>query len=229
MHHPAPPCGDDGSRLPWRYGFWYHNFKDSLSKEMTDKPKSAPVQRRWKHLVLYGLGLGLGLVLAGFLLWFFMQGRPVFTTSEKGAEALPVQTRPVPDKAAAPLPDVQVPPAPTPSLKSQLEQVLAGIREANRKRDLSQLLSYYSPNFPQLTQRTQSISKAWKIYNYPQMEFDIREIKLLNDNTAVARVTWLVEARNISTMRQKNISRTYLITFARESGQWRISALDKAK
>jgi len=195
---------------------------------MTDKPKSAPLQRRLKHLWLHGLGPGLGLVLVSLLLWFFIQGRAFFSASEKGTEAPPVQAQPAPGPAAAPL-AAKAPPAPTPALRSQLEQVLAGIREANRQRDLSLLLSYYSPNCPQLTQRAQSISKTWKIYNYPKMEFDIQEIKSLDDNTAVARVTWLVEAENISTMKRKDISRTYLITFARESGQWRISALDKVE
>lgn len=196
---------------------------------MTDKPKSAFLQRWLGHSWLHGLGLGLGLVLVSYLLWFLIHGRAYFTASEKGPEAPPVQAQPAPGTAAAPLAAAKVPPAPSPDLKSQLAQVLAGIREANRKRDLSELLSYYSPNFPQLTQRAQSISKTWKIYNYPKMEFDIQEINSVNDNTAVARVTWLIEAQNISTMKPMHISRTYLITFARESGQWRISALDKTE
>ncbi len=196
---------------------------------MTDQPKSAPLQRRLKHLWLYGLGLGLGLALVGFLLWWHVQGSPFLTASPKGAEAPAVQAQPAAGTAAGPLAAAKVPAAPAPVLKSQLEQVLAGIREANRKRDLSKLLSFYSPNFPQLTQRAQSISRTWKIYNYPKMDFEIQEIKLLHDNAAVARVTWQVEAQNISTMKQQNLSRTYLITFARESGQWRISALDKAE
>ncbi len=192
---------------------------------MTDQPKSAPLPPRLKHLWLYGFGLGLGLVLVGLLLWWQVQGSPFFTASETGAKAPAAQAQP----AAAPLAAAKVPAAPPPVIKTQLEQVLAGIREANRKRDLSQLLSFYSPNFPQLTQRAQSISRTWKIYNYPKMDFEIREIKLVHDNVAVARVTWQVEAQNISTMKQQNLSRTYLITFARESGQWRIAALDKAE
>jgi ketosteroid isomerase-like protein len=190
---------------------------------MTDKPKSAPRPRRLKHLWVQGLTLGLGLVLVSFLIWFLLQGRAFSPDSEKGAGVPPLPAQPVPGPAA------KAAPAPAPDLKSQLAQVLAGIREANRNRDLSQLLSYYSPNFPQLTQRAQSISKTWKIYNYPKMEFAIQEIKPLSGNTAVARVTWRVEAQNISTMKQKSISRTYLITFARESGQWRISALDQVE
>ena len=59
------------------------------------------------------------------------------------------------------------------------------------------------------------------------MDFEITEVRLLADQTAVARVTWDIEAHNISTLKDKNISRTYLIRFARESGQWRIKSLDK--
>jgi len=196
---------------------------------MSDKPKAALVPRWLQPFWLHGLGPVLGLVLVSYLLWFFLHGRTFFTASGKGAEAPPAQAQAVPGPAAAPLAAADVPPAPAPDLKSQLAQVLAGIREANRQRDLSKLLSHYSPNFPQLTQRAQSISKTWKIYNYPRMEFDIQEIKALGGNKAVARVTWLVEAQNISTMKQQTISRTYLITFSRESGQWQISALDKAE
>ena len=117
----------------------------------------------------------------------------------------------------------------TPPLKSQLAQVLAGIKQANQKKDLPQLLSHYSPSFPQLQQRTQHISQTWKIYDYPKMDFEMTEVRLLDDQTAVARVTWKVEAHHISTLKNKHISKTYLIRFARESGQWRIKALDKAE
>ena len=63
-------------------------------------------------------------------------------------------------------------------LESQLAQVLDGIKEANQKKDLPQLLSHYSPNFPHLQQRAQNISKTWKIYDYPKMDFEITEVRL---------------------------------------------------
>ena len=93
----------------------------------------------------------------------------------------------------------------TAQLKSQLTQVLAGVKEANQKKDLPQLLRHYSPNFPKLRQRVQHISKAWKIYDYPKMDFEITEVNLLADQTAVARVTWDVEAHNISTRKNKTL------------------------
>ena len=143
----------------------------------------------------------------------------------------PRRSRPHP----APVPPVALPVAPQtpadslPPLKSQLAQVLAGIGQANQKKDLTQLLSYYSPSFPRLQQRTQQISQNWKIYDYPKMDFAMTEVRLLADQTAVARVTWKVEAHTISTLKNRHISKTYLIKFAKESGQWRIKALDKAE
>jgi hypothetical protein len=180
---------------------------------MTDHWKSSLVQHMWKHIWLHGFVIGVGFVLIGFLVWFFITETPLSSTSHLGETA----------------PQVQAPVDPTGPLKSQLAQVLAGIKAANQKNDLAQLLSYYSPTFPQLHQKTQKISKDWKTYDYPKMDFEITEVRLLDDQTAVARVTWDVEAHNISNLKNKNISKTYLTRFARESGQWRIKALDKAE
>ena len=193
---------------------------------MTDQPESSHSQTKWKRFRLPGFLLGVGLVLIGFFVWFSLSGTPSAPPSSKGEKAPQPQSQP--DKnapAAAP----KVPAESSAILKSQLEQVLSGIREANQKKDLSQLLSHYSPNFPQLPQRAQSISKIWKTYDYPKMEFEIKEVRLLADNTALVRVTWNVEVQNISTQKNKNVSKTYLIRFVRESGQWRIKALDKAE
>jgi hypothetical protein len=156
-------------------------------------------------------------------------GTPFLTTSPKDEVAPPAQTQPGKTPVAAPPVASPVPPDSTEILKSQLTQVLNGVKAANQKKDLSQLLSYYSPNFPQLTQRAQSISKAWKIYDYPKMDFEIKKVRLLSDQAAVALVTWEVEAQNISTLKNQNISKTYSMKFVRESGQWRITALDKAE
>ena len=199
---------------------------------MTDNWKSSHVQRKWKHIWIHGFVIGVGFVLIGFVVWFLITGTPSSSTSHKGETAPQVQTPQVqapPGEGPPAGPPVasQAPMDSTAQLKSQLAQVLAGIKEANQKKDLPQLLSHYSPNFPQLHQRAQHISKTWKIYDYPKMDFEITEVRLLADQTAVALVAWDVEAHNISTLKNKNISKTYLIRFARESGQWRIKALDK--
>jgi hypothetical protein len=201
---------------------------------MTEPQKSSHSQPRWKNIWIHGFVLGIGVVLIGSLVWLFIRGTPSSPPSITGEKAAEVQS---PQEKSEPAQGLPVDPAVTPPtpvdslavLKSELAQVLAGIKEANQHKDLPQLLSHYSPNFPQLQQRVQNISKTWKIYDYPKMDFEITEVRLLAGKTAEARVTWKVEARNISTLKNENISKNYLIRFARESGQWRIKALDKAE
>lgn len=175
-----------------------------------------------------GLLAGAGLVVIGSLIWLSFREPPLPPTSKKGGVAGPVQAQPgagAPENplvaAAPPLAD------PKSELKTQLERVIAGIRDANQKKDLSQLLSHYSSNSPQLTQRAQNISKSWKVYDYPKMEFEMDEIKLVANHAATARVTWEVEAKNISTAKSRHLSETYRIRFVKESDQWRVQTLEK--
>jgi hypothetical protein len=201
---------------------------------MTEPQKSSHAQPRWKNIWMHGFVLGIGVMLIGSLVWFFVRGTPSSPLSITGEKAAEVQSPQVGAQPAQGLPvgpavTSQTPVDSTAVLKNELAQVLAGMKEANQKKDLPQLLSHYSPNFPQLQQRVQNISKTWKIYDYPKMDFEITAVRRLSGKTAEARVTWKVEARNITTLKNENISKTYLIRFARESGQWRIEALDKAE
>ena len=197
---------------------------------MSENRKSSYSQSGWKRISVYGFVLGAVVVLLGLVAWFFMKGTPSSPPPLTGGKAAEVQ---VPHRQTQSGKDLPVPPpvageVPGESsapLESQLALVLAGIREANQKKDLSQLLSHYSPNFPQLQQRVQQISKAWKIYNYPKMDFKITEIKLLASKTAQARVTWNVETQNITTLKNNAVVKTYVIRFGKESSQWRIISL----
>jgi hypothetical protein len=201
---------------------------------MTDHWRSSSVQRRWKHIWIHGFVIGVGVVLIGFVVWFLIAGTsssPIVHKNETAPQGRAPQAQALPEAVspAGPLVVSPVPEDPAAQLKSQLTLVLTGIKEANQKKDLAQLLRLYSPNFPKLQQRVQHIAKAWKIYDYPKMDFEITEANLLADQTAVARVTWDIEAHNISTLKNMKFSKTYAIKFARESGQWRIKALNKAK
>jgi hypothetical protein len=201
---------------------------------MTDHGKSSQVQPRRKHIWIRGFVIAVGVVLVGFFAWFLITVTLFSSDSQKGETPPPVpapQAPPLPGATPSPEPPVasKAPVDAAVELQRQLAQVLTGIKEANQKKDLPQLLSHYSPNFPQLQQKTQNISKTWKTYDYVKMDFNLKEVRLLADQTAVARVTWNVETRNISTRRSKSVAKTYLIRFARESGQWRIRALDPAE
>jgi hypothetical protein len=201
---------------------------------MTDNWKSSHVQRRWKHIWIHGFVIGVGCVLIGFVAWFLLTEPHSSSDSQKGEIALPVQppmVQPPPGASPPAAPPVasEAPGAAGADLQSQLTQVLTGIKEANQKKDLAQLLSHYSPNFPHLQQRARNIAKNWKTYDYLKMDFHLTEVRLLADTTAAARVTWDVETRNTSTRKNQAIAKTYLIRFAKESGQWRIKALKTAE
>ena len=67
---------------------------------MTDHWKSSHVQRRWKHIWIHGFVIGVGFVLIGFVVWFFITGTPSSSTSHKDetapqVQAPQVQPRPV--------------------------------------------------------------------------------------------------------------------------------------
>jgi hypothetical protein len=206
---------------------------------MTENRKSSLSQSGWKRISIYGLVLGAGVVVVGFLLWFFMKGPPASPPSLTGGKAADIQvphgetqdgeTQAGKGLSVPPAATAKVTAESTPTLQDQLAQVLDGMREANQKKDLAQLLSHYSPNFPQLQQRVQHISKTWKIYDYSKMDFEIAEARILADKTAQARVTWNVEAKNINTLKNRNFLTIYLIRFANESGQWRIKSLQKVE
>jgi hypothetical protein len=197
---------------------------------MSGNRESSHSQTNWKRLPTYGFILGAGVALIGLIVWFSVKGTPPSppaVTEGKPAEVQVQNRKTQPDKGlpAAPPAVAKVPTESAAPLESQLAQVLAGIREANQKKDLPLLLSHYSPNFPQLQQRVQYISKTWKVYDYPKMDFKITEVKLLTNQTAQARVTWNVKAQNITTRKNKTILKTYVIRFSRESSQWRVKSL----
>lgn len=198
--------------------------------KMNDHPKASNQVPWWKRLRVLGLLLATGLGLIGLLTWSLTRGTTVSPQSDQKShqvQSMPAQANQSPP--AAPQDGPKVAMESTAGLKSQIEKVLSGIKEANQKKDLSQLLSYYSPNFPQLPQRAQSFSKNWKVYNYPKMEFEIQDVRLVAANNAVIKVTWNVEVQNISTKKYKDISKTYLVRFVKESGHWRINALKKTE
>jgi hypothetical protein len=192
---------------------------------MNDISTFSLVKRKLKRFWVHGFIWGIVIVIFGLVVWFFMGGGSSTSVPHHAKPGPPVKAPPAQAPAVgtkiAPL---SKPPA-APALKNQLSQVLDGIKRANQQKDLAKLLSYYSPNFPRLTNRAQNISKSWKTYNYPKMDYEIKGVKRLNADTALARVTWNVEAQYIGTQKSKNISKTYQIKFVRESGHWRIEAM----
>jgi hypothetical protein len=197
------------------------DFQMSSHRQMT-----MPFQLKIKHIWAHGFLIGLILGGLGFLAYYFVvtiPSPPEINPSRPFAEAQPKQILPSDLKATSLAPSNSVA-----SLETELSQVFDGIKETNQKKDLDQLLSFYSPNYPQLSKKAQSIKRSWKFFDYQDMAFKVQEIKLLTENTVSAWVTWDVVAKNLETHKVKNISKTYQVTFVKESGQWHILGLKNA-
>jgi len=182
----------------------------------TPKPPSLPVQAHLKRLWLHGFLAGFGVVLVSLLLIFFIWGRP--DASREGDEAAPPAL-----KQTVPAP---APPA-SPHLEAQLAEVLAELGEANQNKDLRRLMSLYSPAFPELSRKQEAISRSWKTFDFLTLRFKLGEVSSLGPDSASARVTWEIRARNRLTQALKDTHQTYLVGFARESGHWRIRSLER--
>ena len=118
---------------------------------------------------------------------------------------------------------------PPATLEAELAAVLAKLEEANQKKDLQQLMSLYSPSFPDLPQKAQEISRSWAAYDYLSLNFKLTEIKSPTPDSASARVTWKIKTRQRQTQKIKDITKVYLVSFTCESGQWRIQVSGKSR
>jgi hypothetical protein len=199
--------------------------------DFPDRPLLALAKRLWIH----GFLAGLAVVLIILSLWYFIGGWPLGSAPEGQKEATPIisqapvtapsapSTQATPTQPTSPA-DTAKPPTP---LKAELGAVLAKLAEANRNKDLPQLLSLYDPTFPDLPQKTEEISRTWKIYDYRSLRFRIEEIRSQSPGNAAAKVIWEAETRNRTTHEIKELNKTYLVWFTNDSGQWRIKSLGK--
>ncbi|MCX5890810.1 MAG: hypothetical protein NTY36_15395 [Deltaproteobacteria bacterium] len=190
-----------------------------------------PLQTLAKRLWIHGFLAGLVVVLICFSLWYFIWGSapegpeeakptisqaPETAPSARSTLATPAQPNPPADTAKPPTP-----------LKAELEAVLTKLAEAQRNKDLSQLLRIYDPTFPGLRQKAEEISRTWKIYDYRSLRFRLEDIRSQSPGTASAKVIWEGETRDRSTHEIKELNKTYLVWFTNDFGQWRIKSLEK--
>jgi hypothetical protein len=182
------------------------------------------VKRVWVHGFLLGLLLGT----LGFCVYFFSPFISIVPPLDENAARSPSETQTPAAVPAEPKVSLQPTPSPDNSLEMQLVRVFETIKETTEKKDLARLLSLYSPNYPQLSEKAQTIKRSWKLFNYQKMAFKILEIKSTAEDSAVAWVTWEVAAKNLATHRIKNISKTYQVSLIKEDGQWHIIGLKNA-
>jgi hypothetical protein len=188
------------------------------------------LQRLLKRLWLHGFLAGFGLLLAILLVWLIFSGWPK-APPEQGEGITPLPQAPAaPATPTPPLARVEpaAPAMPSPTLKADLEAVLARVAKANREKDRSQLLGLYDPAFPDLSRKADEIARSWAIYDYRSLHFSVDEITSSSPHEASARVTWEVETQNRATKGVKRQTITYLVRFAKDGVHWRIKSSEKA-
>ncbi len=185
-----------------------------------------------KRVWLQGFLAGLAVVLVITMVWVLVRGIQAPPPPQDSGTTPPLSptdqappTSTVTPKAVTSAPSLNTPAA----LKTQVEEVLARIKEANQNKNLAQLLALYSTTFPELPEKAQKIARSWQTCNYPKMGFLLEELKPLPDARVFARVTWDIQVEDLQTKNLKEITRTYLVWFVNESGAWRIQALKKAE
>ena len=186
---------------------------------------ASALQALLKRLWIHGFLAGVGVLFVILLLCYFIWGWP-FATPEGQDETKATPTQALVAPVTPPAPGGAVGPSAT--LEAELSDVLAKLGQANRKKDLQQLLSLYSPSFLNLHQKAQEISRSWASYDYLSLNFELTEIKSPTPESATARVTWKIKTRQRQTQKIKDITKVYLVSFTCASGQWRIQDLEKA-
>ena len=193
---------------------------------------ASALQALLKRLWIHGFLAGVGVLFAVLLSCYFIWGWP-FATPECPEESKPTPAQALVAPVTPPAPTLATsPPAigavgPPASLEAELSGVLAKLEEANQKRDLQQLLSLYAPSFPDLPRKAHEISHSWASYDYLSLNFKLTEINRPTPDSASALVTWKIKTRQRQTHQIKDTTKVYLVSFTRESGQWRIKSLEK--
>ncbi len=132
-----------------------------------------------------------------------------------------------PPRAEAPGPPAVAPATPEEQLKGDLHQLLSTLRETQLQKNLTQLLSCYSADFPNLEPKRQDLEKAWANYDYTTLTYTLDDLKTLDPDHVQARVSWFIDLNNLETGETTSLIQTFQVGFAREGGQWRIASLEE--
>jgi hypothetical protein len=192
----------------------------------------SPAGHLAKRIWMRGFLFGIIVVSAIFLVVLLVRGIYAPPTSKVSpVKNSPLPTQPSRDSQVSAIPPVKaISPPLTPAtvvLKTQLEKVLAGVKEANQKKNLNQLMTFYSRTSPELRKRAQHIAQFWGSSNLSKMDFRVVEVNPLPDARVFARVIWNVQRKDPRTAKMSKITRTYLVWFVNEFGEWRIQAIKK--
>ena len=113
------------------------------------------------------------------------------------------------------------------SEQEDLINLLSQIREAQLKKDIHMFMEAYSPDFPELGQKRETTLIIWKKYTYVDSQFNLTDLQQENPLTIIGKVSWNIKAKDQGTGAMKDVKRSYLVTFSKQSGKWLIQNINK--
>ena len=182
---------------------------------------------------LMGLLVGSGILILILLILLFTRGTstPPAPTPAPKLEApapAPSATTPTPAPPEATPAPVPAPPVEE-TLKGQLQKEFSILREAQLHKDIVQFMSVYSLTFPGADDKRANTLKSWESYDFTNLVFTVDKIQPTDSDNVIAWVTWYIDTKNRRTQELSSSSQTYQVRLAKESGKWRIRALEEVK
>jgi hypothetical protein len=188
---------------------------EATPAEPPPKPAPAPPAPPGLPSWVIGALAGAGIVIIILLIIIF---------SRPGAP--PAPPAPTPPGAEAPAP---TPAAPAEALQDQLQKVLSRLREAQLKKNITELMSVYSTTFPNYDQKRKDALTSWENYDFTNLVFTVDKVQALDANNALAWVTWYMDIRNRNNQELTSATQGYQVRFVQEMGDWRIRELKEVQ
>ena len=110
--------------------------------------------------------------------------------------------------------------------REELAGLLNRIREAQYAKDPELFFSVYAPTLPDLARKREAVLKMWQRYDYLDMHYQVMEFRSAGEGVVQGRITWDFTTRDRETRAVRSYSKSYGVTFSRESGRWLIRELE---
>jgi hypothetical protein len=111
----------------------------------------------------------------------------------------------------------------------KVRETLEQVRKAQLRKDIHLFLNSYSPAFPGLNQKKESILETWRHFDYLDLQFKIENIQEKNVNTLAARVIWDITLSDLQSQEKRNTVKKYTVQFSNSSGKWLIAGINRER
>jgi hypothetical protein len=180
----------------------------------------------WRQ-VLVICAVGLVLAISFFIV---LNHKPVTTdqthkrpVDQQAAGAKP-GTEVSSESSQLPVKVLTVPPT---SEQADLIKVLGQIREAQLQKDIHMFMEAYSPDFPGFGQKRETTLNIWGKFTYLEAQFKLTDLQQENPATIFGKVIWNMKVQDQKTGTMKIVTKSYWVTFSKQSGKWLVQKLEK--